>query len=85
MSSWELVDANQDIRGRPVLSADGSTYGTVKDMLVNKEKEHVAAVRLGDGRLVAAEDLEIRERDVVYHNDAPASITNYTLVRRPRS
>ena len=41
------------------------------------------AVRADDGRIVAADNLEIRGRDVIYHDDLAASRVNYTKVRRP--
>lgn len=85
LGSWTLVDDDQDIRGYPVSSVSGAAYGTVEDMLVDKEKEHVAAVRLNDGRIVAASNLEIRDREVIYHDDRAASRTNYTRVRRSAS
>jgi sporulation protein YlmC with PRC-barrel domain len=83
LDSWQLVDDKQDIRGREVTSITGVSYGRIEDMLVDKDKEHVAAVRLNDGRLVAVENLEIRTDDVVYHDDGAASRVDYTRVRRP--
>jgi sporulation protein YlmC with PRC-barrel domain len=85
LGSWTLVNDDQDIRGYPVSSASGATYGTIEDLLVDKDKEHVAAVRLNDGRIVAAANLEIRDRQVIYHDDGAASRTDYTRVRRPAS
>lgn len=83
LDSWQLVNENQDIRGRAVVSATGESYGRIADMMVDKDKEHVAAVRMNDGRIVPAEKLEIRDRDVVYHDDRGASRVDYTRVRRP--
>lgn len=82
LGSWQLVHDEQDIRGRPVLGATGNSYGTVQEMLVDKDKEHVAAVRLSDGRIVPAGHLEIRDNDVIYHDEAAASRTDYARVRR---
>ena len=83
LSDWELVNDDQDIRGCSVFSVTGEGYGKIDDLLVDKGKEHVAAVRLDDGRMVPADNLEIRGRDVIYHDDRPASRTNYARVRRP--
>ena len=49
---------------------------------------HLLARRLEDRlqtveRIVAADNLEIRGRDVIYHDDLAASRVNYTKVRRP--
>ncbi len=81
LDSWQLVHDEQDIRGCTVASVTGTHYGTIEDLLV--DKEHVAAVRLDDCRIVAADNLEIRGRDVIYHDDLAASRVNYTKVRRP--
>lgn len=85
LASWQLVHDDQDIRGREVVSITGVSYGRIEDLLVDKEKEHVAAVKLNDGRIVAVEKLEIRTGDVVYHDDDAASRADYTRVRRPIS
>ena len=83
LGHWQLVNHEQDIRGFPVLDHTGKSYGTIKDLLVDKKKEHVAAVRLDDGRMVAASNLEIRNREVIYHHDGAASRMDYARVRRP--
>lgn len=82
LSNWELVHDDQDIRGWPVSSRTGDAYGTIDDMLVDKDNERVLAVRLTDGRLVAVDHLEIRDSDVIYHDDAAASTVDYRQVRR---
>jgi sporulation protein YlmC with PRC-barrel domain len=82
LGSWQLVNEEQDIRGRPVSSITGEAYGSVDNLLVDKDKEHVVAVRLDDGRMVPVEKLEIRERDVIYHDDGAASRIDYAPVRR---
>ncbi len=81
LEAWQLVDDEQDIRGREVVSTTGAAYGRIEDLLVDKDKEHVAAVKLSDGRLVAVDNLEIRADDVVYHDDLAASRVHYTKVR----
>lgn len=83
LGDWELVNDEQDIRGCTVTSVAGERFGTVDDMLVDKEREHVAAVRLDDGRIIPADHLEIRGRDVIYHDDGAASRIDYATVRRP--
>lgn len=83
LKKWELVNDDQDIRGCMVTSVTGERYGTVEDMLVDREREHVAAVKLDDGRIVPADNLEIRGRDVIYHDDRAASRVDYAKVRRP--
>ena len=81
LSDWQLESEDQDIRGYPVRSATGEEYGKIEDMLVDKNAEHVLAVRMNDGRLVAVEHLDIKSDHVIYNNDRAASGTHYTKVR----
>ncbi|MGB3626941.1 MAG: PRC-barrel domain-containing protein [Henriciella sp.] len=83
LSNWELVHDEQDIRGRDVQSETGESYGTVEDLMVDKDKEHVAAVKLSDGRLVPASHLEITDSRVIYREDSAASRPDYSRVKRP--
>lgn len=81
LSKWQLEHEDQDIRGYHVRSLTGDDYGKIDDMLVDKEKEHVIAVRMEDGRLVSVDHLDIRDDHVVYRDDAVASPANYRKVR----
>lgn len=81
LSDWQLVHEDQDIRGYPVRSVTGEEYGKVEDMLVDKDAEHVLAVRMDDGRLVAADHLDIKDDHVIYTEDRAASTVRYTKVR----
>ncbi|WP_299307006.1 PRC-barrel domain-containing protein [uncultured Croceicoccus sp.] len=83
LSSWQLVHDKQDIRGHNVVDPAGASYGKIEDMLVDKTHEHVAAVRLEDGRIVSVDDLEITDNAVIYHDGGAASRTDYAKVRRP--
>ncbi len=85
LSDWQLVNEEQDIRGYPVRSASGEDYGKIDDMLVDKEGEHVLAVRLTDGRMVAVENIDIAADHVVYRDTAGASPASYTKVHRRRT
>ncbi len=85
LSDWQLVHEEQDIRGYPLRSLSGEDYGTVDDMLVDKDHEHVLAVRLNDGRMVAVENLDIRDDHVIYLDDTAASPAAYTKVSRRRT
>ncbi|MGB3166140.1 MAG: PRC-barrel domain-containing protein [Alteraurantiacibacter sp.] len=81
LSDWQLENEDQDIRGYPVRSASGEEYGKIDDMLVDKNEKHVLAVRMGDGRLVAVEHLDIKDDHVIYNDTRAASGTHYTRVR----
>ncbi|GMN13479.1 PRC-barrel domain-containing protein [Altererythrobacter sp. MTPC7] len=82
LSDWQLVNEDQDIRGYPVRSITGEEYGKIDDMLVDKDNEHVLAVRMEDGRLVGVEHLDIRDDHVIYTDDHAASPVEYRKVRR---
>ncbi|MGB6231692.1 MAG: YsnF/AvaK domain-containing protein [Litorimonas sp.] len=72
LSDWALENPSQDIRNRPLVTANGQTLGVIDEMLVDRNAERVAAVRLEDGRLCSAEELDIRADRVVY---APSAAT----------
>ncbi|GMM93640.1 PRC-barrel domain-containing protein [Qipengyuania sp. MTN3-11] len=85
LSKWQLENEDQDIRGYPVRSLTGESYGKIEDMLVDKDKEHVAAVRMEDGRLVGVDHLDIRDDHVIYVDDRAASPVTYASVRPHRA
>ena len=66
LEDWALENPGQDIRNRPLVTASGQTIGIIDDMLVDRSAERVAAVRLEDGRVCAAEQLEIHADRVIY-------------------
>ncbi len=61
LDDWQLENSDQDLRGRPLMTSDGETVGTVRRMLVDCNAERVTALVLDDGRTVAIEDVEIRD------------------------
>ena len=69
LDEWALENPSQDIRNRPLVTAAGQTIGIIDDMLVDRSAERVAAVRLEDGRVCAAEQLEIHADRVIYQPD----------------
>ena len=69
LDEWALENPSQDIRNRPLVTASGQTIGIIDDMLVDRSAERVAAVRLEDGRVCAAEQLEIHADRVIYQPD----------------
>ena len=69
LEDWALENPSQDIRNRPLVTASGQTIGVIDDMLVDRSAERVAAVRLNDGRVCAAEQLEIHADRVIYQPD----------------
>ncbi len=72
LDNYELEHSSQDIRGRPLVSATGEKYGIIEDLLVDRDHNRVAAVRLNDGRVTPVEPLEIHDNAVVYGEAAVA-------------
>lgn len=66
LDDYELEHASQDIRGRPLVSPSGEKYGIIRELLVDRNAERVAAVRLDNGKVCAVEPLEIHDNAVVY-------------------
>lgn len=66
LSDWELENKDQDIRGRPLVDAQGKRLGVIDDLLVDKDGERVAAVRLDDGSTCGVENLDIQANQVMY-------------------
>ncbi|MBI1401973.1 MAG: hypothetical protein GC147_02005 [Porphyrobacter sp.] len=63
LDDYKLEHKSQDLRGHALYSRDGTRLGTVRRMLVDPERDHVAALVLDDGRGVPVEDIEIRDGD----------------------
>lgn len=74
LSDWELVNSEQDVRGRPLMLATGERLGIIRRMLVDRDNERVAALVLDNGRAIPVEDVEIRDGDVYVETatDLPA-------------
>ncbi len=66
LDDWELEDSDQDIRGRPLVTAQNEKIGVIEDLLVDKDGERVAAVRLKDGSVCGVEYLQIQSDKVIY-------------------
>ena len=68
LSEWQLVDPNQDLRGRAVIDESGRSHGAVVELLVDTDNERIASVRTETGRLIPVEPLEIRGSKVLFHD-----------------
>jgi len=66
LEDWKLEHEQQDIRNRPLVTTNGTTLGMIEDLLVNRDQERVAAVRLDSGQVAAAEALDIHDDKVLY-------------------
>jgi sporulation protein YlmC with PRC-barrel domain len=63
LDDYKLEHKDQDLRGHALYSHDGTRLGTVRRMLVDPDRDHVAALVLDDGRGVPVSDIEIRDGD----------------------
>lgn len=83
LDNYQLVDKNQDVRGRPLVSVNGEKLGVIQRMLVDKGEERIAALVLEDGRVFPIEEVAIRSGKVVVEGagavgTAPPSQTDAT-------
>jgi hypothetical protein len=72
LNDWKLEDKDQDIRERPLVDTNGKSLGVIKDLAVDLESKHVAAVVTDIGESYAVEDLDI-EPDRVITRQPPIS------------
>lgn len=63
LDDYHLEHSEQDLRGHALRTNDGKYLGTIRRMLVDPEREHVAALVLDDGRGVPVDEVEIRDDD----------------------
>lgn len=61
LGNYELEHSDQDLRGKTLYTNDGKELGRVDDMLVNKDRERVAALRLQDDRVIDIDHVDIRD------------------------
>ena len=73
LDKWELEHEEQDVRGCMLVERDGAPIGRIDQMLVDREHERVAGVRLDDGRVFPVEPLTRRDDVVVYGEDLRAA------------
>lgn len=66
LGDYELENSSQDIRGMPLVNPQGERLGIIDELLVDRDQNRVAAVRLEDGRVTPVEPLEIHDNVVVY-------------------
>lgn len=76
LDDWQLVNSDQDLRGRPLCTQSGERLGTVHRMLVDRDHKRVAALVLDNGRAVPVDDVEIRDGNAYIDEtrDLPAAV-----------
>lgn len=65
LDDYQLVNEEQDLRGHSLQTTDGLHLGTIKRMLVDPDRDHVAGLVLEDGRIVPVSEIEIRDGNAV--------------------
>ncbi|MEE4289064.1 MAG: PRC-barrel domain-containing protein [Erythrobacter sp.] len=63
LDKYQLENSEQDLRGSALYTFDGKRLGTVRRMLVDPDRNHVAGLVLEDHRIVPVSEIEIRDGD----------------------
>lgn len=65
LDDFDLVNSGQDCRGWAVMDASGARVGTVKEMLVDTDRELVTALVLDNGQQVPARAVSLKDGTVI--------------------
>jgi sporulation protein YlmC with PRC-barrel domain len=71
-SEYHVVHPNQDCRGWPVVDEGGRPVGKVQELIIDTERDRVAALRLADGAEVPVERVTLLDGSVVLDDEALA-------------
>ncbi|MEE4155305.1 MAG: PRC-barrel domain-containing protein [Erythrobacter sp.] len=63
LDDYKLKNSEQDLRGSALFTFAGERIGTVRRMLVDPDRDHVAGLVLEDHRIVPVSEIEIRDGD----------------------
>jgi uncharacterized protein (TIGR02271 family) len=74
---WELEHDSQDVRGWEVVDGSGQRLGTVRELIIDTDKERVASLVLDSGEQVAAREVTLGDH-VVRLDGATGSIGTST-------
>lgn len=81
LSDYKLEHPSQDIRGQELITSDGQRVGRVDEMLVDVDRERVAAIRLDDDRVIDIDHIELRDDNqpvlLVPHEHIPRPPANF--------
>ena len=73
-NEFDLSHSEQDCRGWTVVDEAGNTLGTVSELLIDTEKNHVDSIIIsGSGAQVQAADIALRDGTVVVRGAANLS------------
>jgi|TARA_R100000049_G_C1953590_1_gene103993 hypothetical protein len=65
LDDYQLVNEEQDLRGHSLKTYDGLHLGTIKRMLVDPDRDHVAGLVLEDDRIVPVSEIEVKDGDAL--------------------
>ncbi len=83
LDDYQLENSEQDLRGHSLTTSDGLHLGTIKRMLVDPDRDHVAGLVLEDDRIVPVSEIEIRDGNAVID---PVDADGFEMApARPRS
>lgn len=77
LDDYHLVNPDEDLRGRTLMTPQGDRVGRIDDMLVDLDRERVAALRLEDDRVVDIDHVDLRE------NNKPVLLVPNDRIPRP--
>jgi len=78
LDDYKLVKSEQGYRGRSVVNASDTQIGTVREMLVDKERDRVTAVVLGSSGQISVNEISLRDGMVVVDNSYIAGASDTT-------
>lgn len=78
LDDYKLTNSEQDCRGWCVVTESGTQIGTVREMLVDKERERVTAVVLDSGAQIPVHEISLRDGKVVAANSYIAGASGAT-------
>ena len=89
LEDFNLVNSDQDCRGWAAMDASGTRVGTVKEMLVDTDRELVTALVLDNGQQVPVRAVSLKDGKVIVRGmeaqaKPPAAGRADTIARRSR-
>jgi hypothetical protein len=65
LGNYELKNDDKDIRNWPLMSEGGREIGRINELLIDRDNDRVAAVRLDNGTTIPVEGLDIQDGHVI--------------------
>lgn len=76
-NDWQLVNGEQDVRGRKLVDTSGATVGRIDDLVLNPDRGVADALILEDGTEVPAKSVRI-DADAVHLTEATVGASTGT-------